>query len=82
MPVRKNIGDGEVTYTLVPGVPDLVGADIECTGSWKSLVSPMYTPVRTGCNPQLESESTGKRSGQQNGVLADEGAIRGEEDLG
>lgn len=39
-------------------------------------------PVRTGCNPQLESESTGKRSGQQNGVLADEGAIRGEEDLG
>ena len=42
----------------------------------------MYTPVRTGCNPQLESESTGKRSGQQNGVLADEGAIRGEEDLG
>lgn len=39
-------------------------------------------PHRAGCNPQLEGESTGKRSGQQNGVLADEGPIRGKEYLG
>jgi hypothetical protein len=37
------------------------------------MVSLMYISGRTECNAQLEGEGTGKGSGQENGVLADEG---------
>lgn len=34
--------ESKVTYTLVPGIPDLVGADIECTDREKYSQSHVY----------------------------------------